>query len=75
MLKCQKCGNVILETGINFKEFSWWIPLKKLMLGLIYIFICAGLYYVTNKPEVAFLVPVMMSLQNILKHKLGWDWL
>ena len=56
-------------------SYDWKKTLKKFGYGLVYVIICGLLYLATDKPEVAVILPVLMSAQNFLKHKLNWKWL
>lgn len=56
-------------------KYDWKKTGKKFLFGLGYVGVCGLLYMVTGKPEVGFLVPFLIAAQNVLKHKLGWDWL
>ena len=45
------------------------------MWGFGYVFVSGIIYVFTDRPEAAFAVPVLMALQNYLKHKQNITWL
>lgn len=55
--------------------YEWKKSLKKGIVGVIYLLICGLMYAITDKPQVAILVPILMVAQNWAKHYLGWSWL
>ena len=56
-------------------SYDWKKTLNKTIYGAAYVVICGLVYLATDKPEVVFLIPLLMGAQNFLKHKLNWKWL
>jgi len=50
-------------------KYSFILTLQKVGIVLVQVLVAGGLVYVTERPELIFLVPIFEGLRNYYKHK------
>ena len=56
-------------------QFSWLIWVKKIGFSLAYVLVSGIIVLWSGKIEALGLIPLLVGLQNILKHKFEMSWL